>query len=74
MPEVSIAELEAAINYWRAISPAQGEALVLSTQAGALADPYAMMIFRHLATVRLDALDPAARRALEQYRKSACRG
>ena len=45
--EISITELEAAINYWRQISPSEGEEMRLAKAAAALAVPYAMMIMTH---------------------------
>ncbi|CAH2920135.1 MAG: FIG00454030: hypothetical protein [uncultured Paraburkholderia sp.] len=44
MSEISIQELEAAINFWRARSPASGDELVLCKEASALSKPYALLI------------------------------
>jgi hypothetical protein len=64
---VSIQELEAAINYWRNLSPASGEALQLCSEASALAKPYAMMIVQGSACIPLDLLDETARSALKAF-------
>ena len=64
---VSIQEVEAAINYWRAQSPAVGDAHQLCPQAAALAKPYAMMIVQGAQRIPLDVLDEPARLALKDY-------
>ena len=65
---VSIQELEAAINYWRSLSPAEGEELRLCSEASALAKPYALMIVQGSQRTPLDVLDEASRAAILQYR------
>jgi len=65
---VSIQELEAAINYWRSQSPAEGEELRLCFEASALAKPYALMIIQGSQRMPLDVLDEASRAAIRQYR------
>ena len=68
--EISITELEAAINYWRQISPSEGEEMRLSKTAAALAEPYAMMIMTHRQTLSADWLSEDARAAIDQWRKA----
>ncbi|WP_067755929.1 DUF3717 domain-containing protein [Orrella dioscoreae] len=63
MSTISLPELEAAINYWRARSPSTGEDLKLCPQAAALAVPYAGMIVARAHDLSLDALAPDARDA-----------
>ena len=65
---VSIQELEAAINYWRSQSPAEGEELRLCSEASALAKPYALMIVQGSQRTPLDVLDEVSRAAILQYR------
>jgi len=65
---VSIQEFEAAINYWRSQSPAEGEELRLCSEASALAKPYALMIVQGSQRTPLDVLDEASRAAILQYR------
>jgi len=67
---VTIQELEAAINYWRNQSPAEGEELRLCLEASALAKPYALMIVQGAQRVPLDVLDEAARSAIQQFMKT----
>jgi len=65
---ITIQELEAAINYWRNQSPAEGEELRLCSEAAALAKPYALMIIQGSQRTPLDVLDEASRSAITQYR------
>ena len=67
---VTIQELEAAINYWRAQSPAEGEELRLCAEATALAKPYALMIVQGAQRMPMDVLDPAAQAAIQQFVKT----
>ena len=64
---VTIQELEAAINYWRSQSPAEGEELRLCAEAAALAKPYALMIVQGAQRVPVDVLDELARSAIHSY-------
>jgi hypothetical protein len=66
----TLAELEAAINYWRSKSPSVGEELALCPQASALAEPYALMIMDGTREIALDALDEKTRSALLDWRNS----
>jgi hypothetical protein len=67
---VTIQELEAAINYWRNQSPAEGEELRLCLEASALAKPYALMIVQGAQRVPVDVLDELARSAIQQFIKT----
>jgi len=64
---LSIQELEAAINYWRAQSPSHGEELRLCPEAALLAKPYALMIVQGSQRIPLDVLDEAAKLAIQTY-------
>ncbi|MCD8504021.1 MAG: DUF3717 domain-containing protein [Burkholderiaceae bacterium] len=66
--EISITELEAAINYWRQINPSEGEEMRLTKTAAALAEPYAMMIMTHRQSLSVDWLGEDARVAIDQWR------
>ena len=68
--EISITELEAAINYWRQISPSEGEEMRLAKAAAALAVPYAMMIMTHRQSLSMDWLGNDARHAIDQWRSA----
>ena len=67
MSEITIHELEAAINFWRARSPSSGDELSLCKEASALSKPYALMIVQRQATLSSDRLEPSARAAWETY-------
>ncbi|MES2127412.1 MAG: DUF3717 domain-containing protein [Pseudomonadota bacterium] len=62
---LTMQDLEAAINHWRARAPARGNEFALSPEVTALARVYALMIFRHAHTLSTDTLDAATRRLLE---------
>jgi hypothetical protein len=68
--EISITELEAAINYWRHTQPAVGEELRLARPAAALAEPYAMLIMTRRASVAYEQLDPEAVEAIRAWRQA----
>ncbi len=56
---ITLSELEDAINFWRAQAPATGEERALSAEVDALANQYALMIYHHQRTAVLDAaLEP----------------
>ena len=64
---IHIFELEAAINYWRHIAPADTHGMVLSPQVNALSEPYAWLIVNHGKTISLDLLEPKAADAWNLY-------
>lgn len=55
--EISLTELEQAINYWRHIRPSSGEECALSPEVNKLATVYALMIFEHAKSVPVSSLD-----------------
>ncbi|GLU35187.1 DUF3717 domain-containing protein [Trinickia caryophylli] len=67
MSEITINELEAAINFWRARSPSSGDELRLCKEASALSKPYALLIVQRRAQVPEEALEPTARQAWRDY-------
>ena len=67
--EITLTELEKAINYWRSARPSTGEERALSPEVNALADVYALMIFSHARSVALESLKPAARQLLEAWQQ-----
>jgi len=66
----TLADLEAAINYWRARLPSQGEALCLCAPASALAEPYALMIFNARPAIERHELSPDALEALAEWHRA----
>jgi hypothetical protein len=69
--ELSVRELEAAINYWRERAPARGNEYALSAEVNLLAPIYALMIFRGAATLDTNTLDPGAQRLLHAWRTTS---
>ncbi len=69
--ELTLTELEQAINYWRALRPSRGEECALSPEVNALASVYAIMIFEHATVIPFDTLPASARQLLEAWRKRA---
>lgn len=65
--QITLPELESAINYWRQQSPSVGEELRLCKEASALAAPYALMILNRQHSIRVDELDERAKHAWESW-------
>lgn len=53
MAGIHITDIEAAINYWRRKKPSP-DGVLLAPEARALADVYALMIYRHASEVAAD--------------------
>lgn len=68
---VTLAELERAINHWRSIKPSRGEKRALSAEVNTLATVYAQMIFDRSRLVDLASLDPAAQALLATWLQGA---
>ncbi len=66
--DLSVQELEAAINHWRDRRPARGNEIALSPEVNVLATVYALMIYRRATHVQVDALDPHARQLIASWR------
>ncbi len=65
---LSVQELEAAINYWREQHPARGNEYALAPEVNLLAPVYALMIFRRAASIDTATLDPGVQRVLDAWR------
>ena len=65
--QITLTELESAINYWRQQSPSVGEELRLCKEASSLATPYAMMILNKRQTLQLGELEERAQKAFETW-------
>jgi len=72
--EITLTELEQAINYWRSVRPSTGEERALSPEVNTLADVYALMIFNHARSIAPEALEPAALQLLEAWRQQNPQG
>jgi hypothetical protein len=66
--EITLTELEDAINYWRSLRPSIGEERALSPEVDTLASLYATMIFHRLKTMPLDTVDDKAKQLLGSWR------
>lgn len=66
--DISLTELEQAINFWRARRPSSGEEHALSPEVDTLATTYALMIYHRSNSIALDALDAPTRQLLEAWR------
>jgi hypothetical protein len=69
--DITLTELEEAINYWRTVRPSLGEERALSPEVNALATAYALMIFHGLKTVPVESLDTASRQLVDGWRQQA---
>ncbi|QDZ29265.1 DUF3717 domain-containing protein [Noviherbaspirillum sp. UKPF54] len=67
--DISLQELEQAINYWRALRPSHGEECALSPEVNALATVYAKMIFTRAHSIAFDSLDQPAQQLLDAWRR-----
>ena len=66
--DITLTDLEEAINYWRTVRPSQGEERALSREVNALATVYALMIYNHAKIVPLDSIDDTAKQLLISWR------
>ncbi|MDX3906031.1 MAG: DUF3717 domain-containing protein [Pigmentiphaga sp.] len=65
--EITLTELEDAINYWRARKPSQGEERTLCAEAAALAVPYAAMIMGRRRSTDVAQMPAPAQEALRAW-------
>lgn len=72
--EITIAELEQAINYWRMQRPSLGEERALSPEVNVLASIYALMIFNRVKSLPIDKVDTVSLQLLEVWRNSGSNG
>jgi Protein of unknown function (DUF3717) len=66
---LTMPDLEQAINYWRARHPSQGEERALSSEVNALASVYALMIYQRHNTIPLTQLSPLAQQLIQAWRE-----
>jgi len=65
--ELTLSQLEQAINHWRSRRPSTGEEHALSPEVNKLAKIYALMIFHQQKSIPLDTVDAAARQLIESW-------
>lgn len=68
MENLTLSELEDAINYWRGLHPATGEERALAHEVDVLATIYALMIVNKQKIWPADQLEAEAREYLEVWR------
>ena len=64
---ITLPQIEAAINYWRNVSPSVGDESRLCPEAAALAAPYALMIMSHRRELPATEIGDQARDALARW-------
>lgn len=67
--DISLTDLEEAINYWRRQRPATGEECALSPEVNALAEIYARMIFEGVGAWPPETLTDGARELISSWRQ-----
>jgi hypothetical protein len=67
-PDLTLQELEQAINYWRELRPSLGEERALSPEVDVLASVYAVMIFNRAKSIPIEKLDAASAQLLDTWR------
>lgn len=66
--DITLTELEQAINHWRTLHPSHGEERALSAEVDTLATLYALMIFHRRSSLPLANAKPEARQLIEDWR------
>jgi hypothetical protein len=66
--DITLTDLESAINFWRQNNPSVGDEMRLCPEAAALATPYAYMILKRKQSLSISDLDAIAQTAIEQWR------
>lgn len=69
--EITLTELEEAINYWRHLRPSQGEESALSPEVNVLAGAYALMIYNHQKSFLLDDMTSPEKQLILSWREQA---
>ncbi|MEN9864900.1 MAG: hypothetical protein RL748_490 [Pseudomonadota bacterium] len=69
-PNLTLNELEQAINYWRNRNPSTGEESALSAEVNALASVYALMIFHKQNATTLPDLSPRVQTLVQTWQAS----
>ena len=67
--DITLSELEQAINYWRGLHPSRGEERALSPEVNQLAEVYALMIYERLHSVPRARVDGGALALIDAWRE-----
>lgn len=68
--DLTLTELEQAINYWRRMCPSTGEEHALSSEVNALANVYALMIYQRAHSFTLESVNAEARELIAAWRRT----
>jgi hypothetical protein len=66
--DITLSELEQAINYWRGLRPSRGEERALSPEVNQLAEVYALMIYERLRSVPRERVNGGALSLIDGWR------
>ncbi len=67
--DITLNQLEQAINHWRALRPSTGEERALSPEVNALANVYATMIFQHLKSMPVVSLEADCQQLIAHWHR-----
>ena len=67
--DITLSELEQAINHWRGLRPSRGEERALSAEVNQLAEVYALMIYERLHSVPRTRVDSGALSLIDAWRR-----
>jgi hypothetical protein len=67
--DITLGELEQAINYWRGLRPSRGEERALAPEVNQLAEVYALMIYERLRSVPRARVNGGALSLIDAWRE-----
>ena len=66
--DITLSDLEQAINYWRGLRPSRGEERALSPEVNQLAEIYALMIYERLRSMPRTRMNGGALGLIDAWR------
>jgi hypothetical protein len=67
--DITLSDLEQAINYWRGLRPSRGEERALSPEVNQLAEVYALMIYERLPSMPRTRMSGGALGLIDAWRE-----
>lgn len=67
--DITLSDLEQAINHWRGLRPSHGEERALSPEVNQLAEVYALMIYERLRSVPRARVSSGAVELIDAWRR-----
>jgi hypothetical protein len=67
--DITLGDLEQAINYWRGLRPSRGEERALAPEVNQLAEVYALMIYERLRSVPRARVNGGALSLIDAWRE-----